>query len=233
MGGEPYRLYAGRKRLNVPVSHGLASIIIERIFDAISLAILLVVALGLAACRYAVPSPTYHIAGVGIAVMISFSFLLYFFICQKPRLLRSLVVKLAGRFGVGKRAKTFFDSFTASAARAFKNFRASTKILGCALCRWLCDLVKYMALIAAVGAWLNPEYVFIAFAISIAIGTIPFLPGGLGTFDISMGGLLVLFGLPSTTALAIVLINRGISYVPLTIAGFSAISYMHLPFRRK
>jgi uncharacterized protein (TIRG00374 family) len=65
------------------------------------------------------------------------------------------------------------------------------------------------------------------------VGTIPFLPGGLGTFDISLGGLLVLFGLPATAALAIVLINRGITYIPITIAGFLAISYMHLPFRRK
>ena len=61
---------------------------------------------------------------------------------------------------------------------------------------------------------------FAAFALARLAGFIPVTPGGLGTVDAGLTGLLVAFGATRTDALAATLLWRAASWVPQVIIGF-------------
>jgi len=61
---------------------------------------------------------------------------------------------------------------------------------------------------------------FAAFALARLAGFIPITPGGLGTVDAGLTGLLVAFGATNTDALAATLLWRAASWVPQVIIGF-------------
>ncbi|MEI6620704.1 MAG: flippase-like domain-containing protein, partial [Actinomycetes bacterium] len=60
---------------------------------------------------------------------------------------------------------------------------------------------------------------FAAFAISRLGGMIPITPGGLGTVDVILTGLLVAFGLPQSTAVAAALVWRASAFLPQVCLG--------------
>lgn len=61
---------------------------------------------------------------------------------------------------------------------------------------------------------------FAAFALARLAGFIPLTPGGLGTVDAGLTGLLVAFGASKTDALAATLLWRAASWVPQVVIGF-------------
>jgi uncharacterized protein (TIRG00374 family) len=70
-------------------------------------------------------------------------------------------------------------------------------------------------LITAFGGYLNFLYIIFTVTISMLAGIISLIPGGIGTADFSMLGLLVAGGLDPATAVAIVILWRIILLVPL------------------
>ena len=75
--------------------------------------------------------------------------------------------------------------------------------------------------------------VFAAFAISQLGLMIPVTPGGLGTVDAAMIGLLISFGATSGDATAADLLWRAVSYVPQIIIGLVCIFYWRFQVRRE
>jgi len=73
------------------------------------------------------------------------------------------------------------------------------------------------------GAHTNPLLVFAAFAISQLGLMIPITPGGLGTVDAAMIGLMTAFGVSTGDATAAALVWRASSYVPQIIIGIIAL----------
>ncbi|MGV8143530.1 MAG: flippase-like domain-containing protein, partial [Methanothermobacter sp.] len=66
--------------------------------------------------------------------------------------------------------------------------------------------------------------IIIIFLLANVIGVISALPGGIGSIEISLTGLFVLFGVPSAMAVSITLIDRLVSFWLVNIIGiiFSA-----------
>lgn len=51
-----------------------------------------------------------------------------------------------------------------------------------------------------------------ALFVAFLVGIIPLFPGGLGTFEATMAGILTLFGLPIENGLILVLISRTVTF---------------------
>ena len=232
-GGEPYRIYALKKRSGVRASDGLASILAERILEVLSLAILLVICLLLAIYRYTLPSPINSLVWICVVALASFIVVFRIILHKKISFLGGVANRLIRLFrSREKQAKTFFGGLRLSANKIFSDLKSCIKVCCCEFARRLCDVARFAAIFLALGAWLSPELILIAIIISSVAGVLP-LPGGLGAYDLALGGILIPLGVSPAVAFAVVLINRGISYIPLTVAGFSAISYMRIPLRRK
>ncbi|MEI8082008.1 MAG: lysylphosphatidylglycerol synthase transmembrane domain-containing protein [Actinomycetes bacterium] len=85
-------------------------------------------------------------------------------------------------------------------------------------------LILYVSILAVGGESARGFSVFAAFAafaISRLGGMIPITPGGLGTVDIILTGLLVAFGLPQSTAVAAALVWRASAFLPQVCLGIA------------
>lgn len=85
---------------------------------------------------------------------------------------------------------------------------------------WFLDVVR-LKLIAMAFGW-NPPITFLS-VISLAnllFGLLAFTPGGIGIVEGGLLGTLTYFGIPSTLAVSVTLLERFISYVSSTIVGF-------------
>ncbi|MFI5036666.1 MAG: YbhN family protein [Acidimicrobiales bacterium] len=91
------------------------------------------------------------------------------------------------------------------------------------------DFASLLAALRATGARPHPAVVLVAYAATAVIALVPLTPGGLGIVEASLGGLLVLAGVPSSRAVVATLAYRLGSYWLPLVAG--AISY--LLFRRR
>jgi uncharacterized protein (TIRG00374 family) len=91
------------------------------------------------------------------------------------------------------------------------------------------DFASLLAALRATGARPNAAIVLVAYAATAVVALVPLTPGGLGIVEASLGGLLVLAGVPSSQAILATLAYRLGSYWLPLVAG--AISYYL--FRRR
>ncbi len=85
-------------------------------------------------------------------------------------------------------------------------------------CQFLILLVAFYG-IKGSDAGINPVQLFAAFAIARLAGFIPITPGGLGTVDAAMVGMMTAFGANEDDALAALLLWRAASFVPQVVLG--------------
>ncbi len=81
------------------------------------------------------------------------------------------------------------------------------------------DYFSLLAALRATGAKPNPSLVLLAYAATAVITLVPLTPGGLGIVEASLTGLLVLAGIPSSSAVVATLAFRIGSYWLPTIGG--------------
>ncbi|MDE3064385.1 MAG: flippase-like domain-containing protein [Acidobacteriota bacterium] len=91
------------------------------------------------------------------------------------------------------------------------------------------DFASLLAALRATGARPHPSLVLIAYAATAIVALVPLTPGGLGIVEASLGGLLVLAGVPSSRAILATLAYRLGSYWLPLVAGAVAYSL----FRRR
>ncbi|WP_297419291.1 lysylphosphatidylglycerol synthase transmembrane domain-containing protein [Thermococcus sp.] len=85
---------------------------------------------------------------------------------------------------------------------------------------WFLDVMR-LKLIAMAFGW-NPPLTFLS-VVSLAnllFGLLAFTPGGIGIVEGGLLGTLTYFGIPSTLAISVTLLERFISYVSSTVVGF-------------
>ncbi|WP_365942329.1 lysylphosphatidylglycerol synthase transmembrane domain-containing protein [Thermococcus sp.] len=92
--------------------------------------------------------------------------------------------------------------------------------IGLSFAVWLLDVMR-LKLIALAFGW-NPSIEFLAIVslANLIFGLMAFTPGGIGIVEGGLIGTLTYFGIPSTLAVSITLIERFISYVISSIVGF-------------
>ncbi|HEX4862546.1 MAG TPA: lysylphosphatidylglycerol synthase transmembrane domain-containing protein, partial [Acidimicrobiales bacterium] len=83
---------------------------------------------------------------------------------------------------------------------------------GLALANWLYDAATLVACIEALHVRVPWHAVLIIYGFTQISASIPITPGGLGVVEASMAALLVAYGTQSTTALAVVLLYRIVSF---------------------
>lgn len=85
---------------------------------------------------------------------------------------------------------------------------------------WFLDVMR-LKLIAMAFGW-DPPLTFLSIVslANLLFGLIAFTPGGIGIVEGGLMGTLTYFGIPSTLALSVTLLERLISYVSSTVIGF-------------
>ncbi len=96
--------------------------------------------------------------------------------------------------------------------RIVRDLRLLAKAMGLRACVFLLQATSLGTMLAAIGQPVPVMTVLVAFLLASVAEMVAVLPGGLGTYEGAAVGILHLFGIPVATALAAVLLLRGISF---------------------
>lgn len=101
-----------------------------------------------------------------------------------------------------------------------------SRALGWALANWALDAAVLVVSIKALGGEVPWEGALVAYGFAQVAGSLPLTPGGLGTVEASLAGLLVAYGMQAPEALAAVVLYRAVGFGVVALVGTSAWSHL-------
>lgn len=131
------------------------------------------------------------------------------------------VIALVSKKDIQESVDVIHESLTQGIRASQKHPAQLRELLILTLIDWVMDVATLGLCFVALGATINPGALLLGFVISMTLGALSFIPGGLGVRDGSMVGIYVLFGVPAQLCILAVILNRLIySFVPYFISLF-------------
>ncbi|WP_240912145.1 MULTISPECIES: lysylphosphatidylglycerol synthase transmembrane domain-containing protein [unclassified Thermococcus] len=197
-GGEILRVTWISKKYKIPLSLSTVSILYERIMEAFPVTILLFLGV-----TYFAKHIIYFVS-IAIFVVVLIWLNWEKFIKLSVKIIK---VKLTAEELI-------------SIVSLKQRFSLNILVVGLSSAVWFLDMLR-LKLIALAFGW-NPSIGLLAIVslANLIFGLMAFTPGGIGIVEGGLIGTLTYFGIPSTLAVSITLIERFISYVLSSIVGF-------------
>jgi len=216
--GDLYRAYLLRTRQGVGAMKAFGTIITERLIDLFVLMALLVTA-GALTYRSRIPRQLIlpAITG-GVLCAIGATLIAVMALGRGQRLLRLLPDPVLRRY----------ENFRAGAVQSMGRW---PEIIPLSILVWVLEGTRLAFVVFALGAGskLSPPNFLLVALIAALLTTIPFTPGGLGLVEAGMIGVLhTIADVPLSTATAIALLDRSISYGTLIIVGAAFFAITHV-----
>ena len=102
---------------------------------------------------------------------------------------------------------------------------------GLAMANWLCDALCLLACTEALGVPVPWRGILVIYGLTQVAASLPITPGGIGVVEGSMTALLIAYGTRPTSALAIVLLYRVVSFWGMAPIGWAAWAGLELALR--
>jgi len=193
--GEALRLWLLRRAHGCGYADTAGLLIADRLWDAVAMAAVL--------CGSVAWMAQYLWASLAASALVSGIALL----CLKPSLLLGAVGLAASRVPGRRR---MFAAWRRALRKLARLARADVFALGLVLgvAGWLSEALSLYVLLHAIGVPIRPMACVFIFAFSMIVGAISVLPGGLGSTEATMAGLLSLQGVPLDVAIVATAIVR-------------------------
>jgi len=231
VGGDPFgRLYMLHKLEDTSYSSTMASLIGDR-----ALTPLIVVSFLMAGLLLQFGKGSRELTIILIVVWALAGFATVFFprLFFKKRIavkgISSIASRILGRFGRrGKVPETLggIETFYSSSYETLDTWKKMSLMGGLTLALGALDVFRFYVIFLALGYHPQLSVLLIASSLPTIVGLIPFLPGGLVIVEGSLISVLTAFGVPLNLALAVTVIERGISFVLSTMVGGIVFSYL-------
>ncbi len=217
--GEVLRSILLKQKDNVDISASLATIVVERLFDAITILGLVLLNLGQFSRRVGLEwvSRVAVIGGIvfGLILLVFLgmvflpvqteAFFGWFINQLLPAKARSLAKNIISKFILG--------------LGALKSPLAALQVLLLSCLIWLAEAGLYWGVMRALNLNLSFIQLLLVEGVVNLVLLIPAAPGGLGTFDAACKAMLELFGVSPDLALGFALLLRVALWVPITVLG--------------
>lgn len=184
------------KRDGVRYVDSLAALFTERLLDVLALVILaMFIVLAFAAV-------TWTIAATSGLLLVTI------LVIRSPALQANAQARLErGPGGFVSRVGIHFIALLRSAERLFRLPRLAIG-LGLGVVAWLAEGVIFYLILTSMDVAIAPTLAVGLWSVSMLVGAVSFLPGGLGATEATMGSLLLLVGVDGATAVAATLTYR-------------------------
>jgi hypothetical protein len=219
LGGEPIRAYLLNRNFNVKIGKGLATVVVERIFDFFIFTAIAIV------------SYLYVIFAVGIERQNKIIITVFMLIMI---LILSGVIKAIFSESIAKRILGFLPSkFKTRFMETFWMFRISSvdlvrggntfiAIMFLTTLLWFFEILRPFILFHSLNTPVPLLVVALITTLSLFLATIPILPGGLGTVEGVMVGLYIAMNIPIHVCVVVTLLDRLISFWLMILFGGTA-----------
>jgi hypothetical protein len=183
---------------------GISSIVIERFFDILTVAILGLVALPFV---LGVPSWVYPVIVLPLALCGAF-----------------VIVLLAlGKVQSENRILTIAFSMIHEMRRASLTFRSVLGLSGLSVAIWLTDVLTTLSVAAMFHAEISLAVVLLAVVVGNLFKAVPLTPGGIGTYEAAVAVILVLSGTGQATATLIAVSDHLVKNIITAVGGVLSI----------
>ncbi len=221
--GELVRAFAADRLSQVPASSALATLIIERILDGMTLLVILFVALIFA--DPAAQAGAFNVAylrGAGLVLLAAYLGVLALMaaLWRWPGATTGWLSGLAGRINqrLGVAVERILAHFTEGLA-LLGQARHLPLLLAQSAAMWTLTLLSFYLFLPAVGLPLNPLMAAMALAGASLAAAVPSGPGYIGTTQLAMMWAMMMVGASDDRAAAFAMIFWAACYFPITIAG--------------
>jgi uncharacterized protein (TIRG00374 family) len=233
--GEVARAYAlARETERVPFTGAFASLVIDRVFDAIIIIVLLGVALlapdfpgvttiaGQPISRLAI-----GVAGVAVAALVGLA-ALAFFPGTVLAIFDAVIGRVAPRFG--ERGRALVVSF-ANGLGALRSLRLFILIFVWTLLHWLVAAFSFWIAFRAVGIHVPFNAALFVQGLTAISVALPSSPGYFGVFETVGRAGLAVYGVPAGLAVSWAIGYHVLSFIPITVIGAWYFVQLGLHFR--
>ena len=226
--GEIVRPYMLSRETNVPFSAGFASLVVDRVFDAVTVLILIAVALldpsrpaGVSAGLFAATSLVV-VGGIAIAL-----YAIVFFPDRLIRLFELVAQRVAPKFE--ERGRVMLRSF-AEGLSILRHPGRFAVIFAWALAHWLVQPLAFWICFKALGIDVPFSAALLVQGLIVFAVAVPSTPGFFGLFELAAQKGLGFYGISESLALAWGLTFHVLSLIPITLIGlyYLARSGVHL-----
>ncbi len=217
--GEVLRSILLKQKDNVDISASLATIVVERLFDAITILGLVLLNLG----QFSRRAGLEWVSRVAVIGGIVFGLILLVFLAMVflPRRAEAFFGWFIDHLLPGKArppAKNIINKFILGLG-ALKSPLEALKVLLLSCLIWLAEAGLYWGVMRALNLNLSFIQLLLVEGVVNLVLLIPAAPGGLGTFDAACKAMLELFGVSADLALGFALLLRVALWVPITLLG--------------
>ncbi|KLK89329.1 lysylphosphatidylglycerol synthetase [Methanoculleus sediminis] len=190
-------------------SQGFSSLVVERVFDILMIAVLGVIALPFVLAVLDVPDWFITVIVVPLAAGgVFFAVLLW-----------------SGRMESGNRIVAAIQKMLDEVKRASLNPRALAVLSGSSLLIWLVDVLVCYAVVLMFQEPVPFGIVVLAIVIGNLVKAVPITPGGVGTYELALALTFGLAGTPAVTATLIAVIDHLIKNLVTLVGGVGSIYY--------
>jgi len=225
--GEVLNAVAGKKINGITLSEGLSAGLTERFFDGTICAILLVI------CAFLIPKVRLIAILGGLA---SFALLVIIYLINWREdaslwiykrihyILRFLPIS-------EEMVENFYHKFTEGLrsmieyTKSFTSFQNLFIVFLLTAVSWLMECVRLYVVFVAFNVEISFVAIIIIFLLANIIGIISALPGGIGSIELSLTGLFLLFGVSGAVGGSIAMVDRLASFWVVTALGIIFSSY--------
>ena len=220
--GEVLRAVVLKRREDAPISGSLATIVVERIFDAVVIVGFVLLNLNqlTAQAGNTVFSQLGSIATWAVIIFLAgLTFFILIAMFPKPaqRMIQSVinrVVPQRWRSPMNNIADQFLEGLM-----SLRSPKDALMIFLTSILIWLLETGLYWCVAQAMGVQLTFGQLMLLNGVVNLVLLIPAAPGGLGTFDVAGRVTLEAFSIPSELALGYTLVLRIALWVPITVLG--------------
>ncbi|HNX45294.1 MAG: lysylphosphatidylglycerol synthase transmembrane domain-containing protein [Anaerolineaceae bacterium] len=221
--GELLRSVLLKSKDQVDISGSLATIVVERLFDAIVILGLVLLNLNQLTSMPGAADWVGSIQKGAVIGGIVFLLLLLVFLGMVffPGTTQKATTWLVGHL-VPEKFQATLNEIVARFINGLSSLRSpleTLKVLLFSIAIWTCETGLYWGVMRAMGLDLSFLSLMLLNGVINLVLLVPAAPGGLGTFDAACKAMLVLFGVAAEQALGYTLILRVALWVPITVLG--------------
>lgn len=211
--GEPMRAVLVSRRESIGVAESLASVLLERIVDVATLALITL----LAAVLVGAPAWVIQVAALASAVGVGVVALLAT-VGPAPLVSFARRLPLVGRSRALSSGFDQLDRFATALGGAHRR-----RVIGLAafisLAAWLLDATTFWLVAQALGVDLVPAGAMLVAGVTVLGTAVPSAPGYVGTFELAASAVATALGVPGESALALAVLAHVVTLIPVALGG--------------
>lgn len=236
LGGEPLKAYYLSKKYKKEKTMYIATVIIDKAINlitslAFSLASIIIVSIFLEIPKILKVALDSMIIIMGIAVII--------FVSRR----KIKVKKLAGwayflfkkKFKNKEKFISYLDEKTSNITKilkqTYRDKKSLRKEIGLGVIMQILTFSKPYILFLSFGQAVNPLYIILAVSISMLIGQIVIIPGGIGVVETMMIGIYTALGIDPGIAATVAILDRMIYYIFTLGVGYISLTYINYKYQ--